>query len=407
MLGGEHKGKGANHPYAEWVQHSAKVPAEEYREIAQSFNPSSFDASEWAKTLKDCGLKYVVITAKHHDGFALFHSSVSDYNIVQHTPFKRDLIAELCKACQAEGLKFGVYYSHAIDWDEPNAPHMHAHNKVTRLHPKLPADFIPDFDTYLRQKSLPQVEELVKNYPLDLIWFDTPINMTYERAKPFHDVVRKYRPECLINSRIIHRGKGVITQESTTLYDYASIDDKEIPTKRLPLYVETPDSVGSSFAYKTTGKFYYHTLQEMIHRLVNTVCTGGNALVNNGPMGNGLLDPQAIKLYKQVSAWLDINGEAIYNTRRNPLAHTPSWGNISISKDRRSLYLHVMQWPVGELKLQKASFATQKAELLGSSAKVQYAHKGDTLTIKTGVRPIDDNCTVIKLHLKAPLLEQK
>lgn len=184
-LEGDYKDKKVGYRYSEWIQFSAKIPATEYREIAKGFNPSEFNAEEWAKTVKDCGIKYVVITSKHHDGFALFDSDVSDYNIHDHTPFKRDLVKELCDACHAEGLKFGVYYSHVQEWDEPDAPYLNKRAKLKNFHPELPTDFTPNFENYLQKKSLPQVEELVTKYPIDLIWFDPPVGMTFETAKLF------------------------------------------------------------------------------------------------------------------------------------------------------------------------------------------------------------------------------
>ena len=318
-LEGEFQGRGSQHRYSEWIQSSARMSADEYHAVAKTFNPVAFDANEWAKTFKGCGIRYVVITSKHHDGFALFDSMVSDYNIVDYTPFKRDIIKEVSEACHRQGLKFGVYYSHAQDWDEPDAPFLNSKKtRRTVLHPDLPGDFEPDVDRYIVKKSLPQVEELVKNYELDLIWFDTPVNMTFARAKLFSDMVRKYRPDCLINSRIIHRGKGKISQKNLELFDYVSIGDKEVPTKKLPLYVESPDSVSSSFGYKTKGHCYYHTEKEMIHRLVHTVCAGGNALINNGPMGSGKLDSEAVRIYGAMGNWLKVSGESIYGTVRNP-----------------------------------------------------------------------------------------
>ena len=405
MLEGEYKGRGNQHRYSEWIQFSAKIPSKEYKQIASGFNPSEFDAKEWAKTFKECGLKYVVITSKHHDGFCLFDSDVDSFNIADHTPFKRDLIKELCEACHAEGLKFGVYYSHAQDWAHPDAPYLNNRAKLSQIHPDLPEDYVRDMDRYIREKSLPQVEELVSKYPLDLIWFDTPAQITPERAKLFSDVVRKHRPDCLINSRIIHRGRGVQNQDYLPLFDYTSIADKEVPDVKLPLYVESPDSVSSSFGYKTMGEHYYHTSKEMIHRLVGTVCAGGNALVNNGPMGNGKLDPNAVKLYKATGKWLEANAESIYNTRRNPLSEKPDWGNLTVSKDGKSLYLHIMSWVPGELTLSGIAPKVTGAKFLMNSEEVPFNTEGESLTLTLAETAPDAINTVIKLSLETPISE--
>ncbi|MGJ8676712.1 MAG: alpha-L-fucosidase [Akkermansiaceae bacterium] len=400
QLEGEYEGRGSGFRYSEWIQISAQMSSGEYRKVAAQFNPIDFDADEWAKVFKDSGIRYVVITSKHHDGFALFDSMVSDYNIVDFTPFKRDIIKELSEACHRQGLKFGVYYSHAQDWDEPDAPYLNTRCKRNVLHPDLPADFEPDMDRYLMKKSLPQVEELMKNYEIDLIWFDTPVGMTPERAKLFTDVVRKYRPNCLINSRIIHRGKGKIEPKNLHLYDYVSIGDKEVPDRKLPLYVESPDSVSSSFGYKTKGNHYYHTEKEMIDRLVHTVCAGGNSLLNNGPMGNGKLDAEAVRLYGVIGDWLKVNGESIYGTVRNPLPTRPEWGDCSASKDGKSIYLHVLNWPEsGEITVSDLPGNAKSASFLATGDDATFTQEGKVMKLTLPEKALNEYNTVIKVLL--------
>ena len=400
-LEGEYKGRGSDFRYSEWIQVSAKIPANEYHGIAAQFNPVDFDAEAWVKVFKDAGMRYVVITSKHHDGFALFKSEVSNYNIVDYTPFKRDIIKELSEACHKNGLKFGVYYSQAQDWDEPNAPFLNKKASAFDLHPELPEDFEPDMDSYIMGKSLPQVEELVKNYEIDLLWFDTPVGMTYERAKLFSDMVRKYRPNCVINSRIIHNGKSRIEAKNLPLFDYVSIGDKEVPTKKLPLYVESPDCVSSSFGYKTHGKVYYHDVKELIHRMVSTVCVGGNYLLNNGPMGNGRLDPEAVRLYGEIGQWMKLNSESILDTRPNPFPYKPEWGGISMNKDGSILYLHVLNMPEsGTISLKGLPVTVTSAKYLSNDSLVNFVQDGDHVRFTELQHTIDPIDVVVKVVLK-------
>ncbi len=402
VLEGAYKGKPQGPKYAEWIWADAKISADEYREVAMTFNPVEFDADEWAKIFKDNGMKYVVITSKHHDGFALYDSAVSEFDIVDATPFKRDIIKELSEACHRAGLKFGVYYSQAQDWDEPDAPVM-SPRRIRRnvMHPEIRRGFKPDFDQYLAEKSLPQVEELMKNYEIDLVWFDTPIDMTIERAQQFTDVVRKYRPNCLINSRLIQKGRNKVLQENLPLFDYISVGDKEVPTEKLPLYFESPDSVSTSYGYKTYGRHDYHTEEEMIHRLVSTVCAGGNYLLNNGPMGNGKIDPEAVRLYGVIGDWLKVNGESIFDTRRNPLSYRPEWGNCTVSKDGKALYLHVLEWPQsGILELPELPAAVTSANFLANGKNADFVQDGNALKVTLPDAPLDPYATVIKLHLQ-------
>ena len=399
-LEGEYKGRGTNHAYSEWIQHAAEIPAKEYYEIAAGFNPSKFNADEWVKTFKNCGARYVVITAKHHDGFALYDSAVSKFNIVDHTPFKRDIVKELEEATHRQGLKFGVYYSHAQDWDEPDAPFLNNKNKTKQLHPDLPADFKPDMDRYIMKKALPQVEELVKNYKVDLIWFDTPTGINSARAQLFYDTVRKYRPDCIINSRIMYGGKKRDSSEYLALFDYSSLGDKQVPKEKLPVYFESPDSVSSSFGYKTKGKHKYHSPKEMIHRFVQIVCTGGNHLINNGPMGNGQLDPEAVRIYNVLGEWLKVNGEAIYGTVRNPLDEKPEWGNISASKDGKTLYLHILEWPTsGTITVNGLANKAKAAVYLANGEKADFSYADATLKVSLPKEPLNEYNTVVKVSL--------
>jgi alpha-L-fucosidase len=401
MLAGAYNGEVMKQNYSEWIRFHLGISPKEYHELTALFNPVEFNADEWVKVFKNAGMKYVVITAKHHDGFALYKSTVSDYNIVDYTPFKRDIIKELSEACKREGLKFGVYYSQAQDWDDPNAPLLYRKSQLFKLHPELSTDFEPDMDKYIMEKSLPQVEELVKNYEIDLIWFDTPVGMNTERAKLFSDMVRKYRPNCLINSRLLYGSNDVVSQENLAYFDYGTVRDKEVPRKKTPIYLESPDCVSSSYGYKKYGKHEYHSEKEMIERLVHTVCNEGNYLLNNGPIGNGMLDPEAVRLYGIIGDWMKVNGESIHNTRSNPFDESPEWGDISVSKDGKNLYLHILYWPEsGTISITNIDSKIKAAVYLANGEKANFFLKKDALTVSLPDNPLNEYDTVIKVSLK-------
>ena len=400
MLAGAYNGKVADGEYSEWIRRRLLISPDEYHKVSAQFNPVEFDADEWVKVFKNSGMKYVVITSKHHDGFALYKSMVSQYNIVDYTPFKRDVIKELSEACKREDLKFGVYYSHAKDWDEPDATDLNF-GVTKKLHPNLPEDFTPDLDRYIMKKSLPQVEELVKNYELDMIWFDTPHGMNSERAKLFSDMVWKYRPNCLINSRILYRANDEVLQKDLAYFDFASLRDKEVPRKKTTIYLESPDCVSSTYGYKKYGKVEYHSPKEMIDRLVHTVCNEGNYLLNNGPMGNGKLDPEPIRLYGIIGDWMKVNGESIYNTRSNPFDENPEWGDISVSKDGKTLYLHILEWPEsGEISVANFTAKVKNVTYLANKAKASFVLKRAMFKVTLDAAPLDEYNTVIKVLLK-------
>ena len=227
LLGGEWKGQRMAE-IGEWAQARFRIPGAEYRKLCGAFNPVFFDAEEWVKLALDAGMKYMVVTAKHHDGFALFRSRVSAYNVADATPFGRDVIGELADACARRGLRLGLYYSQDLDWSEPNGGGYTAGHTWYGFGPwtnewDWPDNARKDYSQCFRDKIVPQVRELLTNYgELALIWFDTPQTISPEQSRELYDMVRRYQPQCLVNSRI---GNG--------LGDYRSLGDNEIPDKRM------------------------------------------------------------------------------------------------------------------------------------------------------------------------------
>ncbi len=264
---GEWKGKRIP-GIGEWIMNRARIPVREYEQLAKQFNPVKFNAEEWVQLAKDAGMKYIVITSKHHDGFALYGSKVSKYNIVDATPFKRDALKELAAACAKHNMPLGFYYSQAQDWHDPNG----AGNSW---------DFGPndkkDFDKYLREKAEPQVRELLTDYgPVALVWFDTPQMMDAARAQRFTDIVRSLQPKTLIDGRLGAAG------------DYVTTGDNVIPPDVQSDAWEVPATTNHTWGYKT----YDHDWKspgQITFKLVDIVSKGGNYLLNVGPMADGII----------------------------------------------------------------------------------------------------------------------
>ena len=224
LLAGEYNGKYCTTNYSEWIQANMSIPNAEYEKLAKAFNPVFFNAEEWVKLAKECGMKYFVVTSKHHDGFAMFHSRVDKYNVVDATPFGRDVVGEIAEACYKHGLKMGLYYSQDLDWHEFHGGgyksyHIPSAGSAWCNDWDFPETEKKNFDICFRNKIVPQTEEILRNYgELCLVWFDMPMTLTEAQSRELFELVKKYQPNCLLNSRL---GNGA--------YDYVSLGDNEIP----------------------------------------------------------------------------------------------------------------------------------------------------------------------------------
>ena len=242
LLGGEYKGEKVS-SYAEWAQTYFRIPNAEYEKLATAFNPVYFNADEWVRFAKECGMKYIVVTSKHHEGFAMFKSRADKFNVVDATPFGRDVMAELAEACYKHDMKLGLYYSQDLDWHEKNGGGYlsnHIPNAGTTWDNSwdFPDEANKDFTECFENKIMPQVEEILTGYgDLCLIWFDVPMTINESQSRRIYEAVKKYQPNCLINSRL---GNGA--------YDYVSLGDNEIPDK-------LEDTTGKAVDMNSIGGF--------------------------------------------------------------------------------------------------------------------------------------------------------
>ncbi len=346
-LANKYRGK-THYGIGEWIMYRtmANIPADEYMGLAADFNPVEFDADEIVRLAKDAGMKYIVFTAKHHDGFAMYASEACDFNIVAATPFDRDPVAELAEACRKYGLGFGLYYSHNQDWTFPGGSGGPATNATGER---------VGIDYYYQNKCLPQVREITENYgPLDIIWFDTPGSFPRRYVEELVQVVRENQPGALISSRV---GYG--------LGDYVTLGDMEVPNANVDGLWETVDTTNDSWAYA-----WYDTLwkspKEIVERLASCVARGGTYMLNIGPRGDGSIPAEASEALRRAGKWLEAYPQVIYGAGASPWGRPMPWGDVTIADDR--LHLAVFRIPPDrQLRFQGLKSDIAAAKLLDRS----------------------------------------
>ena len=292
VLAGKYKGQ-ENPGIGEWIMKRMNIPVVEYEALAKDFNPVHFDAEKWVQLAKDAGMKYMVYTAKHHDGFAMFHSDCSPYNIVDATPFGRDPAKELAEACKKAGIVFGFYYSQAQDWHHP---HGYGYGPTP--------DTEKDFRGYLDEKCKPQLKELLTKYgDIGLIWFDTPQIMSYEHSKEVKDYVKSIQPNCIVSGRI-----------GNQLGEYMSTGDNRIPHSPFIGDWEVPATLNNTWGFKDNDHAW-KSPADILHLMLKINSRGGNYLLNIGPDGLGRVPQPSVDILLKVGEFVKANGNAIYGTK--------------------------------------------------------------------------------------------
>ncbi len=387
--------------YSEWIQMKANaphgVPAEEYRALAREFDPVRFDAEAWIREARRAGMKYFLITAKHHDGFALWPSKVSWFNVADATPFGRDILGELRRACRAHGVTLGFYYSHWQDWEHPGGARPKGPDDAPAF--RQPSD--EAFERYWEEKCLPQVRELMEAYEPAFFWFDNWRKdelLTPDRLDRLIGLIRATDARCLINSRI---GTTWNHPDGDAAVDYRSMGDNSFPKERIAEPWETSGTMNRSWGYHRLDHGWKPTGQLLRH-LVDNASRGGNYQLNVGPTADGHIPIPSIRRLREIGVWMDVNGEAIYGTEAGSVPE-PEWGRVTEKRGpdgSRTLYLHVYDWQPGRpLELTGLPGRALSCDVLETGEAVEIQQDGETVAIALPDTCPDDRIAVLRLDV--------
>ena len=395
---GEYKGQRSDR-IGEWIMEWANIPRAEYEKFAAQFNPVKFDAKEWVRIAKDAGMKYIVITSKHHDGFAMYNSKVSNYDIVDATPYRRDPIKELAAEAKKQGLKFCFYYS-ILDWHYPaayvDAPGKDptAGNSTTKLKPGGKEEYVK----YMKE----QLRELITTYDPAVLWFDGEWQEWWTEAdgKELYRYVRSLKPDIIINNRV-GRGRQGMQGMNKTDQEYAGdfgTPEQQIPANGLPgVDWESCMTMNTTWGYKSYDD-QWKSPSVIIRNLIDIASKGGNYLLNVGPTAEGLIPAPSVERLAAVGKWMKVNGASIYGTTASPFSKQLEFGRATSNAGR--VYLHVFDWPTnGRLSVPGWGQAVTKAYLLATPGKsLKFEQSVETVNLQLPPHALDPIATVIVLE---------
>jgi alpha-L-fucosidase len=339
---------------SEHIMRIFEIPRKDYHQLTMEFNPVNFSPKKIVEVAKAAGMKYIVITSKHHDGFAMFESAYSDYNIKDGTPYAKDLLKQLSEECHKQDMKLGFYYSHSRDWDEYHSLDRYGNNWDWDRN-----DSARNLQTYLDAKVKPQLTELLTNYgEVFCLWFDTPGYITLQQAEELYDHVKNLQPSCLVNSRLGHK-----------MGDYGVMGDNQIPPGVLSGVWECPATMNHTWGFHQLDHTWKSS-EHMIRQLVDLSSKNINYLLNIGPKADGSIPEESIQRLREIGKWISENGEGIYGTEPSPWFQEID--NFRVTTTEGALYLFLLSDEISTINLYNLQNEIESVEHLGSGDKIPF-----------------------------------
>lgn len=410
--GGVYHGHKQAHGGAEWIMNRCKIPVKEYQQRAKSFNPVNYDPDAIVRMAKEAGMKYIIITSKHHDGFALFKSKASKWNVVDATAYGKDLLKPLAEACRKYGMKLGFYYSQAQDWNNPGGaaarklmregwpnPDSAKIDAYTAAHKGHwdPLQTSKTFDQYINDVSVPQVKEILSNYgDIAVLWWDTPTNMTDEAAQKLKDVL-KLQPNIITNDRLKRPNfPGDTKTPEQKIPTQEQLDGKDW---------ETCMTMNGSWGYKSWDH-NWKSVTTLIRNLVDIASKGGNYLLNIGPKEDGSVPQESIDRLKAIGKWMKVNSGAIYGTHASPLRDL-AWGRCTMKEENghTTLNLFVFDWPAdNQLLIPALSNEVLSATLIAGNKRLKARNENGNVVIELPKEAPDSIASLIQLDVQGKVV---